>query len=123
MEGSHTSKEVLGEAFCIVNYDWIGFDLDHTIIRYHIDVLTDHIYKCATHFMIDSLGYDSRVFEKYPHQHGLLVRGVIVDKYLGNYLHIDANRRVKVAPAFLWLSSFPVRMHRTDSLTNLMKTR
>ena len=73
----------------------IGFDMDHTIARYH-----------RSHF--ESLAF-RKTLEKfieagYPEELGQLefnpkfvIRGLLVDRQLGNLLKVDSHKYVKVA--------------------------
>jgi len=74
--------------------DWIGFDLDHTIIRYKIKPLTELVFSCCLNFLINHLKYEPALFEGSSFDPTFLLRGIILDKYNGNFLHLDSNKIV-----------------------------
>lgn len=42
---------------------WLGFDLDMTLIKYKIKATQSHTYKCAVRYMVDTLGYPKWLLE------------------------------------------------------------
>lgn len=46
---------------------WLGFDLDMTLIKYRIDVVAKHTYTAAVKHMSQALGYPLWVSEVCPH--------------------------------------------------------
>lgn len=101
---------------------WLGFDLDMTMIRYKIKPLVQHIYKQAMRFLVDELGYPKWILDvcsfsklfaflgppdlsnhiplKISYSMESLLRGVLLDKALGNFISIDTERRVLVRSNF-----------------------
>ena len=48
VENGQDKKEDIEDLFCLDDYDCIGFDMDHTIVQYHIEEL----FKVNDHKMI-----------------------------------------------------------------------
>ena len=48
MDNGQEEREEIGDIFCLDDYDCIGFDMDHTIVQYHIEEL----FKVNDHKMI-----------------------------------------------------------------------
>lgn len=42
---------------------WLGFDLDMTMIRYKIEPLGKHIYQAGVRYMVETLGYPTSLLE------------------------------------------------------------
>lgn len=72
---------------------WIGFDMDHTLVKYNIKNLLELTHECCVRYLVDTAKYDKSLL-KVPYDHNFLVKGIIVDKELGNFLKLDARRRV-----------------------------
>ncbi len=71
---------------------WIGFDMDYTLLRYREELFEDLIYRKALKYLIQ-LGYPESIagFKYDPNR---AIRGLIIDKYMGNILHLDRHRHV-----------------------------
>ncbi|XP_073238893.1 5'-nucleotidase domain-containing protein 1-like [Porites lutea] len=72
------------------DYDWIGFDLDHTLIQYKLDYLYPFIYKIFTEALVKDKGYDSSLLQdNFEDLKDFCLRGLILDTQKGNILKID----------------------------------
>jgi len=45
---------------------WIGFDLDMTMIRYKVEPLAKHIYQAAIRHMVEALSYPKWLLDVRP---------------------------------------------------------
>ncbi|MCB9641886.1 MAG: HAD-IG family 5'-nucleotidase [Myxococcales bacterium] len=75
--------------------DWIGFDMDYTLLRYHTEAIEQLSYEVALQKLVE-MGYPEALLGlRYDPQRA--IRGVLVDKELGHLLQMDRHRRVGVA--------------------------
>jgi HAD superfamily 5'-nucleotidase-like hydrolase len=95
VKGSSPSPSSSSSSFCLTDYDWIGFDLDHTLIRYHIDNLNELCYRCMVHYLVKVAHYPQEL-ERVPLNEHFIKRGVVVDKKRGNILKLDEEGKVCV---------------------------
>ena len=75
---------------CIDDYDCIGFDLDHTLCRYHVDNLFKLVYKLLSEYLVEKKGYDPDIC-KNPLENDihLIAKGLTLDCERGNILRIS----------------------------------
>jgi len=80
------------EGFMISNYDWIGFDLDNTLVRYDPKYIIDSSYEGITKYLIEVKSYPQELFPPLGESNFLdfLRRGVIVDCKTGNLMTVNA---------------------------------
>lgn len=45
------------------SFDWLGFDLDHTVIRYKIGPLDEMIFNNCIDYLIKDVKYEAELFE------------------------------------------------------------
>jgi len=55
------------------------------------------IYTGCVRYLVEKLSYDPKVFEGIDYDHSFFVRGVLLDKVEGNFVHISADRKVQTA--------------------------
>ena len=77
---------------CIDDYDCIGFDLDHTLCRYHVDNLFKLVYKLLSEYLVEKKGYDPDIC-KNPLENDihLIAKGLTLDCERGNILRISSD--------------------------------
>lgn len=73
--------------------DWIGFDLDHTIVRYNVPALEELIYRGFSRYMVSECGYPAALLNE-PYDGLLASRGLVVDLNTGYALKMDLHHRV-----------------------------
>lgn len=78
--------------------DWLGVDLDHTLVRYKLREVLPLIYKClAEHLMTLSTEEGHMLLpvnfnvENYPFDFAFCSRGLVFDTESGNILRLDSN--------------------------------
>lgn len=49
-------------SFLVHNYDWIGFDLDHALARYHVQALMRTIYATLSKALVEQCTYSRAIF-------------------------------------------------------------
>ncbi len=80
-------------AAALKDVDWLGFDLDHTLVRYRLDPLCDLVFRCLARYLVEQAGYPPLLLEaKYDRAHAL--KGVVFDTLRGNLLTISAEKTV-----------------------------
>ena len=67
----------------------IGFDMDHTLAVYNTDNFNRLCFEMAAEHLIATKGYPPQIRDV-PYRPAAAVRGLIVDKRLGNLLKVDA---------------------------------
>eukprot|EP01012_Entosiphon_sulcatum_P063187 TRINITY_DN9025_c0_g1_i1.p1 TRINITY_DN9025_c0_g1~~TRINITY_DN9025_c0_g1_i1.p1 ORF type:complete len:507 (+),score=111.23 TRINITY_DN9025_c0_g1_i1:23-1522(+) len=82
--------------FALDKMDWIGFDLDHSLCRYHTGPLSELVYRCLSTFLVKEKGYSATLTEQ-PYDPSFCSKGVIFEATTGNLLKLDASGHVSVA--------------------------
>ena len=74
----------------------IGFDMDYTLAEYHSEEFETLAAKSALQKLVHDLGYPSRLLE-FDYDHSFFIRGLVVDKKMGNIIKLDRHKYVKKA--------------------------
>lgn len=87
------SMQVNMSAFKFLNYDCIGFDFDHTLLRYNITNIVHLTYETLANYLISEKGYDSKYLLKPLQDKDLdfMQKGLFLDFEKGNILRINAD--------------------------------
>lgn len=84
--------------FALQNYNWIGFDLDHTLLSYKQADVDELMFRAALrHLIDDTKAYASVLSGKEPYCSALAMTGIVLDRQLGNLLKLDSMACVSVA--------------------------
>lgn len=87
-----------GPPFKLTCFDFVGFDLDHTLVRYDLRELDEHIFKVVARYLVDAEGYCKMLLEAYsPDLADFAFKGLILDTRNGNLLKLDCQNRVSRA--------------------------
>ena len=82
--------------FSLASCDWIGFDLDHTLIRYRLKELHTLIYRLMSEYLVNFHEYNRRLLDiAYDEEFG--VKALIYDGLYGNLIQLDSNGLVHTA--------------------------
>ncbi|CAF4619059.1 unnamed protein product, partial [Rotaria sp. Silwood2] len=96
----HIQKEMTStstmKTFSLSSCDWIGFDLDHTLIRYRLLELHTLIYQLLCQYLVDTYEYNSHLLE-IPYDNYFGVKALIYDSLYGNLIQLDSNGLVHTA--------------------------
>lgn len=68
---------------------YIGFDMDHTLIRYHTKEFEELAHRIALKKMVDNRGYPASIMDL-PFDYNRAIRGLVIDRKNGNLLKINA---------------------------------
>jgi 5'-nucleotidase len=78
---------------CLRDVEWLGFDLDHTIVRYRLPALNELVFNCIGKYLVEKKGFDKGIVER-----GFLpsfpLRGLVLDAFKGNFLVLSASGKV-----------------------------
>lgn len=74
----------------------VGFDMDFTLAQYKQEALDQLTMKLALETMVSEFGYHEDIC-KIPYKPGFAIRGLVLDRELGNVLKMDKFRYVSVA--------------------------
>jgi len=74
----------------------MGFDMDYTLVVYKDDVLEDLIYRLTAERLVEKLGYPKEIRDQ-RFDSKWVIRGLIIDKKLGNLLKINLFGYIKAA--------------------------
>jgi HAD superfamily 5'-nucleotidase-like hydrolase len=72
----------------------IGFDMDHTLVRYNFKNFEGLTYNEIINKLINLAGYPTSI-KKLKFDHNRVVRGLVMDKINGNLLKVSSHGRVK----------------------------
>lgn len=79
----HTNREINMSDIRLV-----GFDMDYTLVIYKKHPMESLQYNLAKDYLITHLNYPSEL-RKYSFNQNYIIRGLVVDKHLGNILKLD----------------------------------
>jgi len=85
---------VYDPAFALGSMDWIGFDIDCTLVRYRMPALTALVYGLLADYLVDRKGYPPELREGPSLE---AQKGIVFEHATGNHLKLDAEGRVAVA--------------------------
>jgi HAD superfamily 5'-nucleotidase-like hydrolase len=71
----------------------VGFDMDYTIARYEKRNIEDLSFRMTAERMVTKLGYPEEILE-IPYDPTFVVRGLCIDKRLGNIIKMDGHSHV-----------------------------
>ena len=74
----------------------IGFDMDYTLVRYDSEAFEEMTYKEIKKKLIETKGYPKAI-DALKFQFDLAIRGLVIDKALGNVLKLSTYSKVKQA--------------------------
>jgi len=83
------------KTFSFSQCDWLGFDLDHTLIRYSHNNINGMIYRAVLKYLVEEANYPESLLEIPLNDH-FIKRGTVIDKARGNILKLDKNCKVAV---------------------------
>lgn len=81
--------EVAQIKFSLLSCDWIGFDLDHTLIRYRLPELHQLIYQLMCEYLCENYHYNDQLLRT-PYDHSFGVKALIYDSLDGNLIQLDS---------------------------------
>eukprot|EP00357_Protocruzia_adherens_P036554 CAMPEP_0115032100 /NCGR_PEP_ID=MMETSP0216-20121206/38953_1 /TAXON_ID=223996 /ORGANISM="Protocruzia adherens, Strain Boccale" /LENGTH=388 /DNA_ID=CAMNT_0002409927 /DNA_START=191 /DNA_END=1354 /DNA_ORIENTATION=+ len=78
----------------VSKYKVIGFDMDHTFVRYRLDPFIKHIYDCMVNYLVNDKGYprDGFNLDYWNHEIHYIINGLVVDIETGHVLKADEDR-------------------------------
>lgn len=71
----------------------VGFDMDYTLAVYKKLPMESLQYDFARQYLLDTMGYPHEI-KKLVFDQGLLIRGLVIDRHLGNVLKLDDQNHV-----------------------------
>ncbi|XP_071956595.1 5'-nucleotidase domain-containing protein 1-like [Antedon mediterranea] len=83
---------ILSESSCsLSDFDAIGFDLDHTLCKYKLDILFPFLYKCLVKHLVEDLGYDEDIARPLEEHKDFVTKGLVLDVEKGNFFKFSEN--------------------------------
>ncbi|CDQ64366.1 unnamed protein product [Oncorhynchus mykiss] len=76
------------EYFSLSDCDVIGFDLDHTLCRYHLKETSRLIYESFTRYLVEHKDYDKDLLTLTPATWDFCFKGLVVDLEDGNLVKL-----------------------------------
>jgi len=73
----------------------MGFDMDHTLAVYR-PTAKELAFNLARDVLIEKFGYPTEI-ESLEYQHGMVIRGLVIDKKRGNLIKLDHHKYVELA--------------------------
>lgn len=74
---------------------YLGFDMDHTLVRYHSREFEHTTHDLVLQKMVSS-GYPESI-QKLPFDYDLAIRGLVIDKQKGNLLKVSRHGAIRAA--------------------------
>ncbi|XP_062407103.1 5'-nucleotidase domain-containing protein 1 [Sardina pilchardus] len=84
----------MSEYFCLSDCDVIGFDLDHTLCRYHLKETSRLIYESFARYLVEHKGYDQDLLTLSPATWDFCFKGLVLDLEDGNLVKLAADGTV-----------------------------
>uniref|UniRef100_A0AAX7V922 5'-nucleotidase domain-containing protein 1 n=1 Tax=Astatotilapia calliptera TaxID=8154 RepID=A0AAX7V922_ASTCA len=78
----------MSEYFSLSDCDVIGFDLDHTLCRYHLKETSRLIYESFARYLVEHKGYDKDLLNLTPATWDFCFKGLVVDLEDGNLVKL-----------------------------------
>ncbi|XP_051510789.1 5'-nucleotidase domain-containing protein 1-like isoform X1 [Myxocyprinus asiaticus] len=78
----------MSEYFSLSECDVIGFDLDHTLCRYHLKETSRLIYESFARYLVEHKGYDKELLHLTPATWDFCFKGLVVDLEEGNLIKL-----------------------------------
>ncbi|KAA8583248.1 hypothetical protein FQN60_015794, partial [Etheostoma spectabile] len=78
----------MSEYFSLSDSDVIGFDLDHTLCRYHLKETSRLIYESFARYLVEHKGYDKDLLNLTPATWDFCFKGLVVDLEDGNLVKL-----------------------------------
>nr|XP_057924419.1 5'-nucleotidase domain-containing protein 1 [Doryrhamphus excisus] len=78
----------MSEYFRLSDCDVIGFDLDHTLCRYHLKETSKLIYESFARYLVEHKGYDKDLLNLTPATWDFCFKGLVVDLEDGNLVKL-----------------------------------
>ncbi|XP_013999684.1 5-nucleotidase domain-containing protein 1 isoform X1 [Salmo salar] len=78
----------MSEYFSLSDCDVIGFDLDHTLCRYHLKETSRLIYESFTRYLVEHKDYDKDLLTLTPATWDFCFKGLVVDLEDGNLVKL-----------------------------------
>ena len=91
-----SASATLTRTFSLSSCDWIGFDLDHTLIRYRLFEFHQLIYQSMCEYLVHTFHYNSSLLQ-IPYDDSFGVKGLIYDNRNGNLIQLNAHGVVHTA--------------------------
>ncbi len=89
--GIENGKKTSGGVFCLDDYDCIGFDMDHTVVQYHLPEFFKLTYQSFARYLVEKKGYDNRLLTVDIKDEDYSFRGLTFEMKSGNFLKLDEN--------------------------------
>lgn len=78
----------------LLDYDAIGFDIDHTLVKYKIKPFTKMVYISYCEILVEQRGYPVYLLEVPEEVFDFPLNGIIIDKKTGFMLKLGPNKLV-----------------------------
>ncbi|KAJ8356027.1 hypothetical protein SKAU_G00188210 [Synaphobranchus kaupii] len=78
----------MSEHFSLSDCDVIGFDLDHTLCRYHLKETSRLIYESFARYLVEYKNYDKDLLTLTPATWDFCFKGLVVDLEDGNLIKL-----------------------------------
>jgi 5'-nucleotidase len=73
----------------------MGFDMDHTLAIYK-PAAKELAFRLSIELLTEKFGYPEEI-SSLKYQHGMVIRGLVVDKRRGNFIKLDHHKYVEIA--------------------------
>ena len=75
---------------------YIGFDMDHTLVRYHTQEFEKLAHEIMKKALVEKRGYPAKVAEL-PFLYDLAIRGLVIDRKKGNLLKVSRHGAIRAS--------------------------
>ena len=83
------------KALQLSKFDWVGFDLDHTLIRYNVPALDKLVCDSFAQYLVHKRNYPTKLLNAY--RPDAIYKGLIIHIRTGDILKLDANKNIVCA--------------------------
>ena len=95
VEKVNHSKVYVNRTLNLRKIRYLGFDMDHTLIRYDSRALEGKVHEITLQKLL-SKGYPQGIL-KLPFDYDLAIRGLVIDKQMGNLLKVSRHASIRGA--------------------------
>lgn len=78
----------------LADYDVVGFDADHCIVKYNLPALTRHMTAGAAHDFVERFDYPPEFCDFKEEEFDFPMNGLVIDKERGVFLKLGENHEI-----------------------------
>src|ERR1039458_5954349 len=103
-----SEKVFVNRTLNLKKIQWLGFDMDHTLVRYHSKNFEELAHKTILQKLVTTKGYPEAIL-KLPFIYEQTIRGLVLDRRMGNILKLNRYNGIRRSSHGLSPIDFPTQ--------------